>query len=423
LFAKPKQRWPAGRPFRVVWAGEVGSVLGDYAYQVAFAWLVLSVSHSAAVLAEVMICNVVCSGVLVLVGGVVTDRWSPRLIMLCSHLSKGILVGVLCLLTADHAVHMWSFFAIASAFGIADSFFWPASGSILPSLVSTEELPTANAIVAVGEQTAVFIGPVIGGLLVSIFSPAAAFALDALTFFVAAWTVTRAPRTVPHDAEQNEWSIQTLVSSVKEGLSYARGQPQMGAILVVIAASTLAYSGLFAVALPAFAHGVGHSVEALGIMVACWGAGQLAGSMSASVTGLPARWGMLILGMSVCEGISFLAIGWTSSLAVAYALLVILGFGVAYSSDVAIPTWIQVSTTPEVLGRVNSIINLPRILLQPASIAAMGALAVVSVRLPFFFAAGSMLLAGIALAAAGTLRQLGVTKPDLDHTPVGGLQG
>jgi hypothetical protein len=53
----------------------------------------------------------------------------------------------------------------------------------------------------------------------------------------------------------------------------------------------------------------------------------------------------------------------------------------------------------------------------------MGALAVVSVRLPFFFAAGSMLLAGIALAAAGTLRQLGVTKPDLDHAPVGGLQG
>lgn len=406
-----------------MWCGEVGSVLGDYAYQVAFAWLVLSVSHSAATLAEVMICNVVCSGALVLVGGAVTDRWSPRFVMICSHLSKGILVGVLCLLSADRAAHLWSFFAIAAAFGIADSFFWPASGSILPSLVSAEELPRANAIVAVGEQTAVFIGPVIGGLLVSVFSPAAAFALDALTFFIAAWTVTRAPRIIQRAAEQDEWSIRELVSSVKAGLSYARSKPQMRAILVVIAASTLAYSGLFAVALPAFAHGVGHSVEALGILVACWGAGQLAGSVSASVTGLPARWGMLILGMSVCEGLSFLAIGWTSSLAVAYALLVVLGFGVAYSSDVAIPTWIQVSTTPDMLGRINSIINLPRILLQPASIAAMGALAVVSVRLPFFFAAGVMLLAGIVLAAAGTVRQLAVTKSDPDHNPVGVLGG
>jgi MFS family permease len=113
-------------------------------------------------------------------------------------------------------------------------------GSILPSLVSSEELPRANAIVAVGEQTAVFIGPVIGGLLVSVFSPAAAFALDALTFFVAAWTVTQAPRTVPRATQQDEWSIRALVSSVKEGLSYARGTPQMRAILVVIAASTLA---------------------------------------------------------------------------------------------------------------------------------------------------------------------------------------
>lgn len=411
MFAKTRQRWPAGRPFRVVWAGEVGSVLGDYAYQVAFAWLVLSVSHSAATLAEVMVCNVACGGVLVLVGGAVTDRWSPRLIMICSHLGKGVLVGVLCLLAADHAVPLWSFFAIAAAFGIADSFFWPASGSILPSLVSTGELPRANAIVAAGEQTAVFIGPVVGGLLVSAFSPAAAFALDALTFFVAAWTVTWAPRTLSRATEQDQWSIRTLFSSVNEGLSYARGKPQMRAILVVIAASTLAYSGLFAVALPAFAHGAGHSAEALGILVACWGAGQLAGSVSASVTGLPARWGVLIIGLSACEGLSFLAIGWTSSLVVACALLVVLGFGVAYSSDVAIPTWIQVSTTPGMLGRVNSIVNLPRILLQPASVAAMGALAVASVRLPFFFAAGVMLLAGIALAATGTVRQLAVTKP------------
>ena len=412
-----KQRWPAGRPFRVVWAGEVGSVLGDYAYQVAFAWLVLSVSHSAATLAEVMVCNVACGGVLVLAGGAVTDRWSPRLVMICSHLGKGIVVGLLCLLAADNAVPVWSFFAVAAAFGIADAFFWPASGSILPSLVSTEELPRANAIVAAGEQTAVFIGPVLGGLLVSAFSPAAAFALDAVTFFIAAWTVTRAPRTVSRAAEPGQWSIRALFSSVRGGLSYTRGQPQMRVILVVIAASTLAYSGLFAVALPAFAHGAGRGAGALGLLVACWGAGQLAGSVSASVTGLPARWGLLIVGLSACEGLSFLAIGWTSSLVVACALLAVLGFGVAYSSDVAIPTWIQASTTPEMLGRVNSIVNLPRILLQPASVAAMGALAVVSVRLPFFFAAGAMLLAGTALAATGAARQLAMIKPATYRRP------
>jgi hypothetical protein len=118
---------------------------------------------------------------------------------------------------------------------------------------------------------------------------------------------------------------------------------------------------------------------------------------------------VLIAGMCGCEGLSFLVIGWTSSLTVACALLVVLGFGVAYASDVAIPTWVQLSTSAEMLGRVNGIINLPRIVLQPVSMAAMGALAVVSVRLPFLFAAAPMLLAGVALTVAGPTRQLALT--------------
>jgi hypothetical protein len=105
------------------------------------------------------------------------------------------------------------------------------------------------------------------------------------------------------------------------------------------------------------------------------------------------------------EGISLLAIGLTGSLPIACALLVVLGFGVAYAADVAIPTWIQVGTSAEMLGRVNSIINLPRVLLPPASMAVMGVLAAVSVRLPFLFAA-LMLLAAVALAATGATRQL-----------------
>ena len=83
--------WAGGRAlhdrtFRAVAGGEVLSMLGDYAYQVAFAWLVLSVTGSAVTLAAVMICNVVPNGLLILAGGAVTDRWSPRHVMFCSHL-------------------------------------------------------------------------------------------------------------------------------------------------------------------------------------------------------------------------------------------------------------------------------------------------------------------------------------------------
>lgn len=54
---------PPGDPaFQTIAGGEVLSTLGDHAYQVALAWLVLSFTGSAVTLAGVMICNVVPNG-------------------------------------------------------------------------------------------------------------------------------------------------------------------------------------------------------------------------------------------------------------------------------------------------------------------------------------------------------------------------
>jgi hypothetical protein len=99
-------------------------------------------------------------------------------------------------------------------------------------------------------------------------------------------------------------------------------------------------------------------------------------------------------------------IGAAGSLPVACSLLAMLGTGVAYSSDVALPTWIQVSTPAEMLGRVNSLIGLPRAILQPVSLAVMGVLAAASARLPFHLAAVLMLLAGGVLALNPAARRL-----------------
>jgi hypothetical protein len=115
---------------------------------------------------------------------------------------------------------------------------------------------------------------------------------------------------------------------------------------------------------------------------------------------------VLIIGIALCEGVAFIVIGATGSVPVACSVLAVLGAGVAYSSDVALPTWIQVSTPAEMLGRVNSLIGLPRAILQPVSLALMGALAAASVRLPFYFAAVLMLLAGGLLTLNPAARRL-----------------
>lgn len=397
--------------FTIVWAGEVLSVIGDLAYEVAFAWLVLSITHSPAILAGVLIAGGVPRGLLLLVGGAITDRVQARVVMFWAHMVRGALVTALFFAVVTHTVHDWEFFVIGTAFGVADAFFWPASSSVVPSLVHEDHVPKANALVSVGEQSARLLGPVVGGVLVAAAGPALTIGVDAITFFIAATTVLAAPRTGPDTAPGGPNT--SLAAMMKEvggqiaaGVGYARRTTDIRVILIVVSAASLAYSGMFGVGFPALAKTLPQGPVALGAIVSAWGLGQLAGALSAGLTGLPTRWGVLIIGMAFCEAAGFAIVALIPDFGLVITLLALLGFGTAYSSDVALPTWIQVHTPTEFLGRVNSIIDLPRVALEPVSMAIMGVLAARDVRLVFLFAALPLLIAAIMLVSSSTARSL-----------------
>jgi MFS family permease len=155
------------RSFRWVWSGETISMMGDASYDVVFAWLVLSVTQSPAALGAVMLATTIPRGLLLLVGGAITDRISPRLVMLGSHLARGVAMGALTVLSATDALQVWHLYAIGIVVGVAEAFFWPASGSIMPSLVGAKDLPRANALLGAAEQTCRMVGPMLGGALMA----------------------------------------------------------------------------------------------------------------------------------------------------------------------------------------------------------------------------------------------------------------
>jgi hypothetical protein len=92
-------------------------------------------------------------------------------------------------------------------------------------------------------------------------------------------------------------------------------------------------------------------------------------------------------------------------------LLGLLGVGVAYSQDVALPTWLQTRTPPDRLGRTSSLLQLARTALEPVSLAAAGLLVAVDVRLAFAAAAVPVLAAGLWLLATPATRALGAAPP------------
>ena len=87
-----------------------------------------------------------------------------------------------------------------------------------------------------------------------------------------------------------------------------------------------------------------------------------------------------------------------------------MGIGVSYSSDVALPTFIQTQTPRHLLGRVNSVIGLPRVVFEPVSISILGLALSRSTSWGFALAALPVLVAGTVLAFDPRARALS-TQP------------
>lgn len=398
------------RPFVAVLSGEGLSMVGDAAFGIALAWLVLQETGSVGALASVLLAQAIPRGLLMLFGGALTDRLSPRRVMFWSHLVRGAAVATVGTIAWVSSVQMWQLYALAVVTGVAAAFFGPASESVLPFLLPAEHLPRGNALQGAVEQAAMIGGPLLGGLLTAWLGPSVAIVLNAITFFIAAMTVRAAPRR--EVVQQEATSVLAVFKEIGEGLSVARRSHEVRIVLLIVSASALSYSGLFAVGLPALARSFSSNAVALGALISAWGIGQLLGTISAAITGLPRRWGLLIIGMTVIEATAFALLGVSPNVLTAAAILVVVGFGVAYSSDVALPTFIQTRTPRQFLGRISSLIGLPRVALEPISIALLGALLTQSVAWGFAVAAIPMLLVGMRLVLDPQARNLRADPPD-----------
>jgi len=82
------------RNFRLLWIGEGISLLGDQFYLIALPWLVLSLTGDALVVGTVLATAGIPRALFMLVGGALTDRFTPRKLMINSNLARMMLTGV-----------------------------------------------------------------------------------------------------------------------------------------------------------------------------------------------------------------------------------------------------------------------------------------------------------------------------------------
>lgn len=105
---------------------------------------------------------------LLVLGGVLSDRLDRRLVMFLGNLVSGLTMAGLGTLVLLHQIRLWEIVVLVAVYGVSQAFFMPASRAIVPSLIDPELMPQAMALEQfVQPLTSSLIGPAVGGLLVA----------------------------------------------------------------------------------------------------------------------------------------------------------------------------------------------------------------------------------------------------------------
>lgn len=381
-------------------------MLGDGVHGVALAWLVLTLTGSPIALGAVIVTGSIPRTALMLFGGALTDRLSARALLLTSNLARCILAAILAALVLSGRLQLWELFVIELMFGAADGLFIPALSAVVPDLVDDADLVNANALMGTSEQASMLAGPSAGGVLVALVGTWGAFLANAASFLVAAAGALPARRAARHNANHPH-----IGAAIAEGINLIRSDRELRAVFAIAVTTALAGGSVFLIGIPMLARTrFGLGATGLGLVLGAWGLGQLAGALTAARTGLPRRWGYVIIAMSAADAIVYAVMGVTSSMWVVIALLIPLGFGAAYSQDVARPVWIQRHSQPGMIGRIFSLLELPYYSVAPIGMLVFGAIATTSLTIAFEGAAAIMLAATLAWAISPSARRLSMER-------------
>ena len=221
--------------YRLLFTGQVLSILGDRVTGVVLPFAVLAVGGDVGDVAIVSAAQFLPFALLALPAGVWADRYNRKLILIGSDLARFVVqltAGILLVTGSAEVTHLA---VLAAVYGAADAFFAPAFTGLLPGTVAPVNLQPANALRGLSYSTGSIVGPVLGGLLVAFAGgPGGALLFDAATFAVSiACLIPLRPRMVAavlHD-EDPKASTAHFFTSLKEGWSEVRSRSWVTAFL------------------------------------------------------------------------------------------------------------------------------------------------------------------------------------------------
>lgn len=354
------------RDFALLWAGLTISLLGDGIYLVAIAWQVYDLSNTPSALALVGLAWSIGLAAFLLGGGVVSDRFDRRRVMVFADLVRAVALLAIGVLSVSGRLELWHLIALVIVYAGGEAFFGPALGALVPDILRERQLVEANALEQFMRQTfRRLVGPALGGGVVAWVGPGDAFLIDAATFVASAVAIGLI-RTRSRGAPASTGSLRREMA---EGIAFVRSQRWIWVTVLVSSVALLLFYGPMEVLLPYLIRNeLGGGAGVFGLVLAADGIGAIVASLWLSQRGMPRRyltvtyiaWGLATLPVA---GYALATASWQlMALSAIHGALIALGL-------VIWGTLLQVRVPPEMRGRARSVDWFASIAFAPLSFA------------------------------------------------------
>jgi MFS family permease len=342
------------RDYWLLFGAAVVSTAGDWLYKLALPLLVLQLTGSAVQTAVVYSLEYLPYLLFAPVGGVLSDRYDRRLLLIFADMAAAIVIGLLVAFGWFGQYHLWMIYLAAFVLSSITPLYQVTFQGMVPATVPPGRLSWANSRMQMGQGMLGLAGPLVGVGAVAALGTQWALTLDSVSFALSAWAIVLISATRVRRPPRERT---TIVGDLKTAVEFIRTHPLLLWGSVVSAGSAF---GLFMIEANMITYLVrfrGQPVASVGVVFAALGVGALLGAWVAPRLQKQVSTGRLIIGCTIGGGAG------TALLLVLHQLvsITLIWVLVGASTTIFIVAWVTLrqELVPEhLLGRVMMITRL-----------------------------------------------------------------
>ncbi len=229
----------AERNFAWYFSSRLVNTLGAMMANIALTFAVLDIDGRAIAIGQVLAAHTIPMILLLLWGGVISDRFPRAVVLQVSNVLSALSQGTIAVLVLTGRAELWMIIVLSAFHGAVSAMSMPAMAGLVPTLVPREALQQANALLSLTRNGLTVIGPSLGAFIVVVAGPGWALLVDALTWALAALLLL--PVKIPPRPVRAEQT--STMQDLREGWAFFRSVTWLWVVVLGFGGLNMIHNG------------------------------------------------------------------------------------------------------------------------------------------------------------------------------------